>query len=169
MRRMWCRPGSGVLSAVDEENEMTGTEGVWLTQDAYERLRRELLELRAAQHGPGDEDGQSAAGRRLRRLELEELLDRAVVGQAPADDGIAEPGMVLTVRFDDEQTETFLLSRRDGADTEELEVYSPESPLGRALTGARPGQVCSYRIPSGASVNVTLLEAVPYGMHLRRR
>ncbi len=77
--------------------------------------------------------------------------------------------MVLTVRFEDEQTETFLLGRRDGADTADLEVYSPESPLGSALSGARPGQVCSYRVPSGDSVNVTLLEAVPYGMHQRRR
>ncbi|WP_227982249.1 GreA/GreB family elongation factor [Nocardia spumae] len=148
---------------------MTEIEGVWLTEDAYERLRQELAQLRAAPHGSGDVDGQTAAGRRMRRLELEELLDRAVVGRAPADDGIAEPGMVLTVRFDDEQTETFLLGRRDGADTEELEVYSLDSPLGSALAGARPGQVRSYRIPSGASMTVTLLEAVPYGMHLRRR
>ncbi len=148
---------------------MTGIESVWLTREAYERLRRELTELRAAQHGHVGEDSEFAAGRRLRRLELEELLDRAVVGQVPADDGIAEPGMVLTVRFDDEQTETFLLGRRDGADTDELEVYSPESPLGNALSGARPGQVCSYRVPSGESVSVTLLEAVPYGMHQRRR
>lgn len=156
-----CRQG-------EVESEMTGIEGVWLTQDAYERLRQELVELRAVQHGPADADGRFAA-RRARRLELEELLDRAVVGQAPADDGIAEPGMVLTVRFDDEQTETFLLGRRDGADTEELEVYSPGSPLGSALAGARPGQVRSYRVPSGHSVSVTLLEAVPYGLHQRRR
>lgn len=147
---------------------MTGTENVWLTQDAYERLRQELVELRAAHRGGGDEDVESAAGRRARRLELEELLGRAVVGQMPADDGVAEPGMVLTVRFDDGEAETFLLGWRDGADTEELEVYSPESPLGRALTGARRGQVCSYRVPSGASVQVTLLETVPYGMHSRR-
>ncbi len=158
-RVLWCaRP--------TEEIEMTGTDSVWLTDAAYQRLREELVELRAAERDPGD-DGQAEATRRARRLELEDLLDRAIVGEAPADDGVAEPGMVLTVRFDDdEETETFLLGRRDGADTEELEVYSPESPLGSALTGARRGQVRSYQVPSGATVNVTLLEAVPYGMHV---
>lgn len=144
---------------------MTGIDSVWLTHDAQERLRAELVELRAAERTPAA-DGHIGAERRARRLELEDLLSRAVVGQTPADDGIAEPGMVLTVRFDDDETEMFLLGRRDGSDTEELEVYSPESPLGSALAGARPGQVRSYLVPSGAAVNVTLVKAVPYGMHV---
>ena len=44
----------------------------------------------------------------------------------------------------------------------DLEVYSPESPLGRALLGAKEGETRSYELPSGASQKVTLIKAVPY-------
>jgi transcription elongation factor GreA len=40
-----------------------------------------------------------------------------------------------------------------------------QSPLGRAIAGARPGEQRTYSIPSGANLPVTLLKAVPYGMH----
>jgi transcription elongation GreA/GreB family factor len=75
---------------------------------------------------------------------------------------IAEPGMVLTIRYDAMgETETFLLGRR-GADDAEIKVYSMASPLGRAIAGARPGEQLIYPIPDERGVLVTLLEAVPY-------
>ncbi|NYI93155.1 transcription elongation GreA/GreB family factor [Amycolatopsis endophytica] len=138
---------------------------VWLTEAAYARLSDELAALRTSA-APDDEDPVAGLLRRQARArELEDLLRRAVVGQPPPDDGVAEPGMVLTVRFDDETTtETFLLGARDGA-ADGLEVYSADSPLGRALTGARQGESRSYTVPSGATVRVTLVSAVPYGQH----
>src|ERR1700730_1632833 len=58
----------------------------------------------------------------------------------PPDDGIAEPGMVLTVRYDETgETETFLLGV-PGAEAGDIEVYSMQSPLGTAIAGARAGQ-----------------------------
>lgn len=131
---------------------MSETLAVWLTPDTYERLRGELAELRlrTLRREDGTETAESDPEDRHRRRhrirELEDLLNRAVVGETPPDDGIAEPGMVLTVRFDDDTvTETFLLGLRDGAEQDGLDVYSPDSPLGAALLGARQGELRSYR------------------------
>ncbi|OBJ71446.1 GreA/GreB family elongation factor [Mycobacterium sp. 1274756.6] len=142
---------------------MTGPQSVWMTRSAYERLQAELNELLDTH----DEDESVALdhlqARKSRIAQIRDLLSHATVGEDPPDDGIAEPGMVLTVRFDDtEETETFLLGVRD-VDPGDMEVYSPQSPLGTALAGARPGEQRTYRVPSGASISVTLLAAVPYG------
>lgn len=149
----------------------TAMDTVWLTEEAYSRLSDELGALRAAGDTAADAEDRvlDLRRRQARARELEDLLRRAVVGQVPPDDGVAEPGMVLTVRFDGEDvTETFLLGVRDGGAADGLEVYSPDSPLGRALTGARQGESRAYSVPSGATVRVTLVSAVPYGRHLRR-
>ncbi|MGH3264590.1 MAG: GreA/GreB family elongation factor, partial [Trebonia sp.] len=96
---------------------------------------------------------------------IHELLVNADVGEDPPDDGIAEPGMVLTIRYDDTgDVETFLLGVRD-AEYGDLEVYSIHSPLGAAISGARPGERLTYALPSRATVTVTLLDAVPYSVH----
>jgi transcription elongation GreA/GreB family factor len=92
-------------------------------------------------------------------------LVHAVVGEDPPDDGIAEPGMVVTIRYDDTgDTETFLLGVRC-AEYGDMEVYSNQSPLGAAIMGARPGERRTFTLPSGANLTVTLLKAVPYGIH----
>ncbi|WNV85187.1 GreA/GreB family elongation factor [Umezawaea sp. Da 62-37] len=138
---------------------MTGTRSVWLTPDARRRLRAELAGLSTARTtptpGPRDE--------RIRHIQ--ELLNNSAIDQDPPDDGIAELGMVLTVRYDDTRdTETFLLGMR-AVEHGDIEVYSPQSPLGGALIGARPGEQRGYRVPGGGTVRVTLLDAVPYGHH----
>ncbi|MFD1151542.1 GreA/GreB family elongation factor [Saccharothrix hoggarensis] len=152
---------------------MTSTRGVWLTPQAHRRLEDELAALLAADAGPPaetdsttDDDRVVARRRRRERIrEIRDLLRHAVVGQDPPDDGIAEPGMVLTVRYDDTgETETFLLGLR-AAEHGDIEVYSPDSPLGTALTGARRGDRRAYRVPNGDLVRVTLLDAVPHGHH----
>jgi hypothetical protein len=45
----------------------------------------------------------------------------------PPDDGIAEPGMVLTVSYADGDEETFLLAEREQDAYPDVEVCSPES------------------------------------------
>ena len=103
--------------------------------------------------------------RQARIRQIQDLLTNAVVGEDPPDDGIAEPDMVLTVRYDDTgEIETFLLGVR-GVEDADIDVYSMQSPLGSAIVGARPGEQRTYSIPSGANLPVTLLKAVPYGMH----
>jgi transcription elongation GreA/GreB family factor len=140
----------------------------WLTPEAHDRLRAELAALLAPAAPTSDDTGAETAHRRAARVrELQELLANAVVGEDPPDDGVAEPGMVLTVRYDDTgEEETFLLGLRDAEQTgDDIEVYSPVSPLGTAVAGARPGEQRSYRVPNGTTVRVTLVDAVPYGHH----
>ena len=112
----------------------TAAKATFLTQEAYDRLKAELAELTgparteiakkidaARQEGDLRENGGYHAAREeqgkmeARIRQLEQLLDTAIIGETPPDDGIVEPGMVVTVEmFGDE--ETFLLGSREIAD-----------------------------------------------------
>jgi transcription elongation factor GreA len=160
---------------------VTDIQVTWLTQDAYDRLKHELDELIAnrpviaaeinARREEGDlkENGGYHAAREdqgqqeARIRQLQELLRTAKVGEAPTDSDVAQPGMVLTVRYeDDEETETFLLGSREEGSHGDLEVYSPKSPLGAAILGARVGETREYQLPNGAIMKVTLEGAEPF-------
>ena len=153
----------------------------WLTQEAYDRLSRELQELidnRPAmakeindrrEEGDLKENGGYHAAREEqgkqegRIAQLEAMLRTAKVGEAPADDGTAGPGKVVTVRFeDDDDTESFLIGSREEAKTSDIAVYSAASPLGVALTGAKVGETVNYETPSGKTMAVTLVSAKPF-------
>lgn len=146
----------------------SSTQRVWLTPEAHRRLTDELAALlapRPVRVADGTDQDEATSRRQARLRAVLDLLDDAVVGEDPPDDGVAEAGMVLTVRYDDTgETETFLLGLRD-AEHSDIEVYSPGSPLGAALTGARQGEQRTFRVPNGATLRVTLLAAVPYGLH----
>lgn len=150
---------------------MTTAERIWMTPQAHSRLKEELATLNSlGTTESDDDDANTVAVQRARRTRIQrihDLLLKAAVGQDPPDDGIAEPGMVLTVRFDHTgETETFLLGVR-GAEYGDLEVYTVTSPLGAALLGARPGDHREYAVPSGQLMQVTLLGSVPYGMQVQ--
>ena len=155
----------------------------WLTQEAYDRLSKELQDLISnrpamaqeinARREEGDlkENGGYHAAREEqgkqegRILQLTKLLREAKVGEAPTREGTAGPGMVVTVRFGDagdDEVETFLIGSREEAGTTDLDVYSSASPLGQALTGAKEGDEVSYSTPTGKTLTVTLLTAKPY-------
>jgi transcription elongation factor GreA len=162
---------------------MTDTQVTWLTEDAYERLKAELDQLilnrpviaaeindrreegdlreNGGYHAAREQQGQEEA--RIRQLQ--ELLNNAKVGEAPKQSGIALPGSVVKVYYDDDEndTETFLIGTREqGVSDGKLEVYSPNSPLGGALIDAKVGQSRSYLVPNGNTVKVTLVSAEPY-------
>ncbi|MDQ1319297.1 MAG: transcription elongation factor GreA [Actinomycetota bacterium] len=144
---------------------------VWLSPHARQRHEAELVELMSRHDVSGDTDDDGGVveawlARRTRIGEIHELLSNAADGTFPPDDGVAEPGMVLTVRYADSgDTETFLLGVR-GAEGSDIEVYSPNSPLGRALLGATPGDHRDYLLPNGREQRVTLVAAVSLGAHL---
>jgi transcription elongation factor GreA len=158
---------------------------VWLTQDAYDKLRAELENLKgpvrqeivtrisaARDEGDLSENGGYHAARedqgknegRIRQLE--HVLERAEVGETPPDDGIVEPGMKVTYRFvgdAEDETETFLLGAREMEDAESgLKVYSPQSPLGAAIINAKRGDSVSYEAPNGKTLKVEIVDAVPF-------
>ena len=156
---------------------------IWLTQSAYDKLvaelenlkgpvRQEVIERISAARDEGDlkeNGGYHAAREEQGRIEgrirqLEDMLRRAEVGETPPDDGIVEPGMKVTYKFvgdDDDEAETFLLGARE-IEPEGLTVYSPQSPLGSAIIGAKPGDTVSYEAPNGKELRVVILGAVPY-------
>ncbi len=150
---------------------MTDAQRIWISRAAYERLQQELgtlRELAASAAGDEETDENATAIKRARQARIQqihEMLINAVVGEDPPDDGIAEPGMVVTVRYDDTgEIETFLLGVRS-AEHGDMEVYSTQSPLGAAILGAKPGEQRAFVLPSGGDLSVTMLTAVPYGMH----
>ncbi|MFF0817390.1 transcription elongation factor GreA [Rhodococcus sp. NPDC003318] len=162
---------------------MTETQVTWLTQESHDRLKSELDQLIANRpviaaeinerreegdlkenggyHAAREEQGQQEA--RIRQLQ--ELLNSAKVGEAPTQSGVALPGSVVKVYYDGDETdtETFLIAtREEGSRNNQLEVYSPNSPLGGALLNAAVGDTREYILPNGKTMKVTLLSAEPY-------
>jgi transcription elongation factor GreA len=74
--------------------------------------------------------------------------------------------MTVTYKFAgdaDDEAETFLLGAREMEDTiEGLKVYSPQSPLGSAIIGHVKGETVSYEAPNGKTLEVQIVDAVPY-------
>ncbi len=145
---------------------MTSAEPIWMTRQQYNRLRSKLNTLRSGLIVEIPDDSMDFDAKRValqRRIQkIQNLLAKAIISENPADDPIAEPGMVLTIRYDvSGETETFLLGRR-GSEGADIKVYSMASPLGRSIAGARPGDQRIYSIPNETGRLVTLLEAVPY-------
>jgi transcription elongation factor GreA len=82
--------------------------------------------------------------------------------QAPEADGgpaaVAALGSVVRLRFDDDdETQNYLIGLVEQAGSG-VEVITPTSPLGSVLLGARPGDRLSYKVASGAILQVTLEE-----------
>ena len=159
----------------------TASTATYLTQEAFDRLQAELHEL----SGPGrveiakrieaareegdlkENGGYHAAKEEQGKMEarirqLNQILQTATVGEAPPDDGVVEPGMVVTVEmFGDE--ETFLLGSREIADGDDsIDVYSEQSPMGAAIHGKKVGETATYEAPTGKTIEVKVLSAKPY-------
>jgi len=158
---------------------------VWLTQEAFDKLTQELEDLKgpvrqdiiariSAARDEGDlkENGGYHAAReeqgktKARIDQLESMLRRAEVGEKPADDGMVEAGMIVTIRFEgDTDTEEFLLGSRELLSMDsnvEIDVYSPTSPLGAAILGKKVGDSAAYETPNGKSLTVEIVAAKPF-------
>jgi transcription elongation factor GreA len=130
-----------------------------MAKEINDRREEGDLKENGGYHAAREEQGKQEA----RIAHLTVLLRSAKVGAAPASDGVAGPGMVVTVRFDsDTDTESFLIGSREEAETANITVYSAASPLGKALTGAAEGSTVSYETPTGKTLHVTLVKAVPF-------
>ncbi|MCQ2001677.1 transcription elongation factor GreA [Arthrobacter zhaoxinii] len=152
----------------------------WLTQESYDRLKAELehlsgpgrteivarieqarsegdLKENGGYHAAKEEQGKTEA--RIRQLT--QLLETAHVGEAPADDGVVEPGMLVEARVAGD-VETFLLGSREIAGDSSIDVYSEKSPLGASIQGLKAGDSTTYTAPNGKSISVEIISAKPY-------
>ena len=160
----------------------TSASVTWLTQEAYDRLKAELdylagpgrtdmakkieaareegdLRENGGYHAAKEEQGKQEA--RIRQLE--DLLRKAKVGDAPTKADKAALGTVITIRFQgDDETEKFLLGSREITGTTNLTVYSPESALGAAILGKKPGATVTYQAPNGREITVDVVAIEPF-------
>lgn len=163
----------------------TAESAIWLTQEAHDRLVDEVAHLKgparaeisrriaeARDEGDLRENGGYHAAREeqskaeARIAQLEDMLRRAQVGETPANDGVVEAGMKVTVKFaDDSETETFLLGAREMLgldDSVDVGVYSPQSPMGSAILGKKPGDEATFTAPNGNDISVEIVAAKPF-------
>ncbi|ALU39553.1 transcription elongation factor GreA [Kocuria flava] len=162
----------------------TNKTGAWLTQEAYDRLKKELdyisgpyrqeiveridqarsegdLKENGGYHAAREEQGKNEG----RIAHLKALLENAQVGEAPADDGVVEAGMVVTAEIAGEEM-TFLIGSREVAEDlaggTELEVFSEKSPMGAAISGHKVGDELTYAAPNGKQIPVRIISAKPF-------
>jgi transcription elongation factor GreA len=92
------------------------------------------------------------------RITALELQLQAPESAAAAVHGAVDIGSQVRVQFaPDESPEVFLIGLVEQAGPG-TDVFTPASALGRALLGARPGDVVTYRAANGANLTATLVD-----------
>jgi transcription elongation factor GreA len=142
------------------------TESTWLTPEAFDKLSAEYEQLttvgrrevqhriaEARDHGDLSENAEYDAAKHEQGLmearirQLRHLLDTAEV-RAVEDSGAVAIGTVATVVDEDGDEMDFFVAPAENK-AAGLILASPESPLGAALLGAKPGDAVSYEAPGG--------------------
>ena len=147
-------------------------EETWLTQEAFDRLSKELehlsgpgrgelaekqeaardegdLKENSGYHAARDEQGKQEA--RIRQLEV--LLRNAKVGSNDSDGKTVTPGTVVAATVAGNSMR-FLLGNREIAGDSDIDVFSEKSPLGAAVLGVKAGDKTSYEAPNGKTIEV---------------
>ncbi|RSX55863.1 transcription elongation factor GreA [Bifidobacterium dolichotidis] len=151
---------------------------VLLTQDAVDKLQEELnwrqgeyrdeiTERIAAARAEGDlsENGGYQAAREEqgknegRINELIVKLRNAKIVEAP-EDGTVGNGSVVTIDLAGNEM-TYVIGSRDIAVATDIDVISPESPVGAAIIGAKVGDEVEYKAPNGRMIKVTIKDSKP--------
>lgn len=152
---------------------------VLLTQDAYDKLKKELewregpnreeiTQKIAAARAEGDlsENGgyqaaREAQGKNEGRInELIVKLRNAKIMEAPKA-GTVGNGSVVTIDIMGNEM-TYVLGSRDISIATDYDVISPESPIGAAINGAKVGDKVTYSAPNGREITVTIKDAKPF-------
>jgi len=149
-----------------------------LSRAAYDRLAAELTDLTTRgrievankietarllgdlsengdYHAAKDEQGHMEG--RIRQLEY--LIEEAVIVEA-ATDGTVALGSVVTVLFEgdpESDAQRYLIGHIEEQHPD-FEVMSDKSPLGAALLGHAAGDTVHYAAPTGAELQVTILQ-----------
>ena len=134
-----------------------------LTQNAYDKLKAELEYLEgearekiikeiatARAHGDLSENAEYHSAKDQQGLQegrvrqIRAMLENAEIIHAQ-DDGVVNPGMLVTIQHEGEDPETYLLGLREekGGD---YDILTPESPIGSALIGRSEGETVVAKI-----------------------
>lgn len=151
-------------------------DATWLTQEAYDRLAAELEYLltvarqdiakkiqEAREEGDLKENGGYHAAKEeqgkieARAARLENILANSVVGEARESHGIVEQGTIVRLNMNGSELE-FLLGSAEIAEGSDIDVYSPDSPIGTAIMGAKVGDKVSFFAPNGKEREIEILE-----------
>ncbi|MDQ3878608.1 MAG: transcription elongation factor GreA [Actinomycetota bacterium] len=145
---------------------MEETKKVALTQQTYDRLKKDLEELEgperqkiveeiatARAHGDLSEnaeyhaakDRQGLAEARIR--EIRAMLENAEIIETTDDDVVA-PGKLVTLRVGGAEPEIYLFGSREEKDSD-YDVLTPESPIGQAIAGRTTGDEVAAKVPRG--------------------
>ena len=162
--------------------ESTAAATTWLTSEAHARLQKTLDDFTgpvradivrkieaARDEGDLKENGGYHAAKEeqgkleLRIRQLTQLLRDVRVGEKPSGD-VVEEGCLVSVDYGGGDVETFLFANRENATGEggkigALDVYSPESPIGKALMGHKQGDVVTF---GPKDIEVTIESITPY-------
>ena len=156
---------------------MSEVSKVELTQLAYDRLKDELamregeqrqkiveaiatarahgdLSENAEYHAAREEQGKNEAEIRRIRKKLE---DARIIESD--DDATVKPGKLVTLRYEGDDPETYLLGHRE-ENRGDHEVLTPDSPLGQALIGHRSGDTVTATTPRGG-MKVEIVDVRP--------
>ena len=129
---------------------------VMLSQADYDATVRELETLRTAYHAnlAALED---VTIDELRIAHLKRLLASATVVAGPETLGAATLGSVVRARKETGAVVDYTLVGRRGPDSPPTHV-TPASPVGKALLGARSGDVATVVLPSGRGARLEVLD-----------
>ncbi len=139
----------------------------WLTPAAYQKLQDELEQLttigrreteeriaEARSHGDIRENAEYDVAKNDQGLmearirKIQHILETAHVEQVE-DSGAVAVGTIATVRDDDGDELDIFVAPAENKHPGVI-LASPDSPLGGALLGAKPGDDVSYEAPGGS-------------------
>jgi transcription elongation factor GreA len=146
-----------------------------LSQDAFDRLQAEYDDLTtrgrieiahkieaARELGDLSENGDYHAAKEqqgqmeARIRQLQGILQDAVVVEPVTAGGAVSVGSMVEIRFPgDDDTEKYLVGHIEERH-DDLEVLSPESPLGSELVGRRAGEDATYEV-NGNTLTVKIV------------
>ena len=145
---------------------MTNNEGTWLTPAALDKLKDELEHLtttgrdeivdriaEARDHGELSENAEYDTAKNDQGLmearirQLKHTIDNARIIEADDSGSVTVGSVVAVVDSDGDEMEFFVAPAENKMAG--MLLASPDSPLGAALMGTRPGDEVTYEAPGG--------------------
>ena len=121
-----------------------------LTQEAYNKMKEELA------HREGELREEIA--HKIAVARAVKLRDSKIIENAP--EGTVGEGSVVTIELNGNEM-TYVLGSRDIVAGTDYDIMTPDSPIGKAIEGAKVGDVVSYTAPNGRELSVTVKAAKP--------